>query len=75
MQTNFLAAGSSLGHLSIKSFSDWTCHLGSKIRQEYGAGGGGGLTLFRPGVFRDPPNIKFPQRFLSITFRAFEIIL
>ena len=38
-QTKFLAVISSLGHLSIKSFSDWTNLLGSKIRQKEGAGG------------------------------------
>ena len=38
LQTKFLAAGSSLGHLS----TDRTNRLGSKIRQREGAGGGGG---------------------------------
>ena len=35
----FLPVGSSLGHLSMKKFSDWTYGLGSKIRQREGAGG------------------------------------
>ena len=39
-QTKFLAVVSSLGHLSIKNFSDRTNRLGSKIRQREGAGGG-----------------------------------
>ena len=38
-QTKFLAVVSSLGHLSIKKFSDRTNRLGSKIRQTEGAGG------------------------------------
>ena len=33
LQTKFLAVGSSLRHLSMKNFSDWTYRLGSKIRQ------------------------------------------
>ena len=41
LQTKFLAVGSSLGHLSIKNFSDRTYRLGSKIRQREGVGGGG----------------------------------
>ena len=28
LRTKFLAAGSSLGHLSMKNFSDWTYRLG-----------------------------------------------
>ena len=39
LQTKFLAVASSLGHLSMKKFSDWTFCLGSKIRQREGAGG------------------------------------
>ena len=39
VQTKFLPVGSSLGHLSMKNFSDQTCSLGSKIRQREGAGG------------------------------------
>ena len=38
-QTKFLAVGTSLGHLSIQNYSDWSWHLGSKIRQREGAGG------------------------------------
>ena len=34
-----LAVTSSLGHLSIKNFSDRTYRLGSKIRQREGAAG------------------------------------
>ena len=41
LQTKFLAVGSSLGHLSMKKFSDRTCHLGSKIRQKEGCWGVG----------------------------------
>ena len=42
-QTKFLPVGSSLGHLSMKIFSDRTYRLGSKIRQREGAGEGEGL--------------------------------
>ena len=38
MQTEFFSVGSSLGHLSMKKFSDRTFRLGSKIRQREGAG-------------------------------------
>ena len=38
-QTKFLAVFSSLGHLSIKKFSDRTNRLHSKITQREGAGG------------------------------------
>ena len=40
-QTNLLAAGSLLEHLSMKKFSDRTYRLGSKIRQREDAGGRG----------------------------------
>ena len=40
LQIEFLPVGSSLGHLSMKKFSDRTYLLGSKIRQREGAGGG-----------------------------------
>ena len=36
----FLAVGSSLGHLSMKIFSDLSYCLGPKVRQREGAGGG-----------------------------------
>ena len=36
-QTKFLAVGTSLGHLSTKKFSDWSCRLGPKIRKREGA--------------------------------------
>ena len=39
MQTKFLAVASSLGHLSMKNFSDQTYRLGSKIKQREGAEG------------------------------------
>ena len=39
LQTKFLAAGSSLGHMSMKKFSDRTYRLGSKITQKEGTGG------------------------------------
>ena len=42
LQTKFLAVGSSLGHLSMKKFSDQTYCLGSKIRQREGTGSGNG---------------------------------
>ena len=42
LHIKFLPVGSSLGHLSMKNFSDRTCRLGSKIRHRVGAGGGGG---------------------------------
>ena len=37
LQTNFLAVRTSLGHPSIKSFSDQTYHLGPKITHREGA--------------------------------------
>ena len=40
LQIKFLAVGSYLGHLSIKSFSDQIYRLGPKVRQREGAGGG-----------------------------------
>ena len=43
LQTKFLPVGSSLGHLSMKKFSDLTFHLGSKLRQREDAGRGGGV--------------------------------
>ena len=39
LRTKFLTVGSSLGHLSMKNFSDRTYRLGPKIRQREGAGG------------------------------------
>ena len=39
LQTKFLPVRSSLGHLHIKNFSNWTYHLSSKIRQREGTGG------------------------------------
>ena len=39
LQTKFLAVGSSLGHLSMKRFLDWTHRLGPKTRQREGARG------------------------------------
>ena len=42
MQTKFLAVGSSLGHLSMKKFSDRTYRPCPKIGQMENAGGGGG---------------------------------
>ena len=39
LQIKFLAVSSSLGHLSMKNFSDRPYRLGSKIRQEKGTGG------------------------------------
>ena len=41
LQTEFLPVGSSLGHLSMETFTDRTYRLGSEIRQREGAGGGG----------------------------------
>ena len=38
-QTKFLAVGTSLGHLSMKNFSNWSYHLVSKIRQREDAEG------------------------------------
>ena len=39
IQANFLAVGTSLGHLSTKKiFYDWSYHLGAKIGQREGAG-------------------------------------
>ena len=40
LQTKFLPVGSSLGHLSIKKFSNRTYHLGSKFGQREGTEGG-----------------------------------
>ena len=31
-QTNFMAVGTSLGHFSMKKFSDWSYHLGPEIK-------------------------------------------
>ena len=42
LQTKLLSVGHSLGHLSMKKFSDQTYCLGSKIRQKEGAWGGRG---------------------------------
>ena len=39
-QTKFLAAGSSLGHLSMKNYLDRTYCLGLKLKKREGAGGG-----------------------------------
>ena len=36
-QTNFLFVGTSLEHLSMKQFSDWTYRVCSKIREREGA--------------------------------------
>ena len=52
-QTKFLAVGSSLGHLSIKNFSDRTYHLGPKIRQREDAGQGGNSIEQKLAYFSD----------------------
>ena len=43
-QTKFLAVGTSLGHLSMKNFSNGRYHLVSKIRQREDAEGCGNQT-------------------------------
>ena len=40
-QTKLLAVGTSLGHLSMKKFSDWSYHLVPKVRQREDAEGCG----------------------------------
>ena len=44
IQTKFFAVGTSLVHLSMKKFSDWSYHLFPKIRQNEDAEGCGNQT-------------------------------
>ena len=69
LQTKFLAVGSSLGHLSMKMFSDRTYRLGSKIRQREAAGGGGVATTPPPPFTR-----SFLSQFCQLIYQRFDIV-